>query len=168
MLRSLLVLVTVLALSVPAGAVEKAVEQKKAVKRQAAQLLADISYFAAQAKTEADFLEAYLRSGVNPDWRHVLAQTGSLTDRARAIERLIRRLENSELTLTEQQAAELERMKAGLETMKIFIANVNRVASENQNRLIFKRDELMASANAVGVRSQIIRESARNVRERAA
>lgn len=162
MLRSLLVLVTILALSVPAGAIEK-----KAVKGQTAQLLADISYFAAQAKTEAGFLEAYLRSG-NPDWRNVLAQTGYLTDRARTIERLIQKLESSEPKLTEQQAAELDRMKAGLATMKIFIANVNRVASENQSRLVFKRGELMANANAVGVRSNIIRESARNVRERAA
>ena len=61
MLRSLLVLVTVLALSVPAGAVEKAVE-KKAVKGQAAQLLADISYFAAQA-IAADMIVVFSERG---------------------------------------------------------------------------------------------------------
>ena len=128
----------------------------------AASDLQAISTEAASAQTQADEMEAYLRSSASPDWENLASQMAYLDENIQHLQKLVARFEQSEPTLTEAQNQQLERLKAGLATLTVFANNTNQLIGKQQ--LMPYRDDLMSSAEAMRIRAGIIRDAARKLR----
>jgi septal ring factor EnvC (AmiA/AmiB activator) len=137
-----------------------ALETKCVVIGPVASDLKAIARAAADAQREAAQLEAYLRS-TSPDWRWVYSQMGILEDHVRSLRRMISAFERNEPKLTEAQARELERMKAGLATLTVFVNETYRVLADK--RLLWQRNTLTHHAKAMYARARVIRQAARNL-----
>jgi septal ring factor EnvC (AmiA/AmiB activator) len=123
--------------------------------------LSVIANAAADAQKQADEIWAYLRT-TSPDWRTLASQTAYLAEDVRTIQKQVADFERREPKLTPAQSQQLERLKAGLATLTVFLNNTNRIIAEQ--RVWPHREELMANARAMQVRAGIIREAARNLR----
>jgi ABC-type transporter Mla subunit MlaD len=116
---------------------------------------------AADAQNQADEIEAYLRNS-SPDWRTVTYQMAYLGEHVRNLQKLVAGFEQREPKLTEVQSQQLEKLKAGLATLTVFVNNTYQLIADEQ--LMPHRDALMASAKAMRVRAGIIRDAARSLR----
>ncbi len=137
-----------------------ALETKCVVIGPVASDLKAIARAAADAQREAAQLEAYLRS-TSPDWRWVYSQMGILEDHVRSLRRMSAAFERNEPELTEAQVRELERMKAGLATLTLFVNETYRVLADKQ--LLWQRNTLTDKARAIYARARVIRQAARNL-----
>lgn len=138
-----------------------ALETKCVVVGPVASDLKAIAREARDAQREAAELEAYLRNP-SADWRWVYAQMGILEDRVRNLRRMITAFERHEPRLTEAQAREFERMKAGLATLTLFVNETYRSLADK--RVLWQRDTLGNNARAMYARASVIRQAARNLR----
>lgn len=142
-------------------ATASAVETKCVVTGPAGSYLTDIARAAAGAQNQAEEMEAYLRNG-SVDWRTLADQTAYLADQVHTLRSLVSRFEGMEPTLTPAQSEQFERLKAGLDTLTVFLNNTNQLIAERQ--LLPHRNALEANAKAMIVRSQIVRDAARKLR----
>src|SRR6266481_3079659 len=138
-----------------------AMDTKCVVVGPAASDLSLIAREAAEAQKQADEIEAYLRNS-SPDWRGVADQMAYLGEHVRSLQKLVAGFERRELKLTEAQSQQLERLKAGLATLTVFVNNTYQLIGDEQ--LMLHRDALMANADAMRVRAGIIRDAARSLR----
>ncbi|MFN3322732.1 MAG: hypothetical protein ACK5AZ_04480 [Bryobacteraceae bacterium] len=157
-MRTLLSVFTGLLLCLaPASAIDK----RCGAANEAAGYLKDIAYEASKVKHEAESLRMYLQNA-SVDRVSVVWKLGMVEDGARKLRNLISRFEARELELTPAQRQELERMKAGVATLTVFLNNTYRTLADNG--VVRERQTLQASASAIAARSQIIRDAARNIR----
>lgn len=138
-----------------------AMETKCVVTGPAGSYLTDIARVAAGAQNQAEEMEAYLRNS-SVDWRTLAAQTAYLADQVRTLRSLVSRFERMEPPLTPAQSEQFERLKAGLDTLTVFLNNTEQLIAERQ--LLPYRNELAVNAKAMIVRSQIVRDAARKLR----
>ena len=138
-----------------------AMDTKCVVVGPAASDLSLIAREAADAQKQADEIEAYLRNS-SADWRTVADQMAYLGEHVRNLQKLVAGFERREPKLTGAQSQQLERLKAGLATLTVFVNNTNRLIAEQH--LMPHRDALMANADAMRVRAGIIRDAARGLR----
>jgi len=138
-----------------------AMETKCVVTGPAGSYLTDIARAAAEAQNHAEEMEAYLRNS-SLDWRTLADQTAYLADQVRTMRSLVSRFERMEPALTPAQSEQFERLKAGLETLTVFLNNTNQLIAESQ--LFPDRNALAANAKAMIVRSQVVRDAARKLR----
>jgi septal ring factor EnvC (AmiA/AmiB activator) len=138
-----------------------ALDSKCVVVGQAASDLSLIAREAADAQKQADEIEAYLRNS-SADWRGVADQMAYLGEHVRNLQKLIAGFERREPKLTEAQSQQLERLKAGLATLTVFVNNTYRLIAEQQ--LMPHRDALMMNAQMMSIRAGIIRDAARSLR----
>jgi TolA-binding protein len=138
-----------------------ALEKRCVVVGSAGSELAAIAREAAETKKLADELEGYLRS-TSPHWLTMAYQMGYLEARIRSLRNSIGRFERLEPQLDENQKQQLERLKAGLATLTLFANQTNRLIGEKQ--LWPHRDTLMAHAQAMAARADVIRKAARELR----
>jgi hypothetical protein len=158
MIRNLLAsLLLVTLVCMPASAMET----KCVVTGPAGSYLANIARVAAGAQNQAEEMGAYLRNS-SVDWRTLADQTAYLADQVRTLRSLFSRFERMELALTPAQSEQFERLKAGLDTLTVFLNNTNQLIAERQ--LFPDRNALAANAKAMSVRSQVVREAARKLR----
>src|SRR6266481_1090873 len=158
MIRNLFASLLLMALvCVPAPAMET----KCVVTGPAGSYLTDIASTAAEAQKQAEEMEAYLRNS-SLDWRTLSDQTAYLADQVRIMRSLVSRFERMELALTPAQSEQFERLKAGLDTLTVFLNNSNQLIAESQ--LFPDRNALAANAKAMIVRSQVVRDAARKLR----
>jgi hypothetical protein len=64
--------------------------------------------------------------------------------------------------MTPAQSEQFERLKAGLDTLTVFLNNTNQLIAERQ--LIPDRNALAANVKAMIIRSQVVRDAARKLR----
>ncbi|MCS6952352.1 MAG: hypothetical protein RMK57_05020 [Bryobacterales bacterium] len=138
-----------------------ALETKCVVVGSAASQLKAIAREAVDVQRGAAELEAYLRNS-SPDWRWVSAQMGILEERVRHLRREITAFERMEPRLTEAQAREFERMKAGLATLTLFLNQTYRALADRRP-LLWQRETLGSNAQAMYARASVIRQAARNL-----
>jgi hypothetical protein len=138
-----------------------AMETKCVVTGPAGSYLADIARVAAEAQTQAEEMEAYLRNS-SMDWRTLADQTAYLADQVRTLRSLVSRFERIEPAMTPAQSEQFERLKAGLDTLTVFLNNTNQLIAERQ--LLRDRNALAANVKAMIIRSQVVREAARKLR----
>jgi septal ring factor EnvC (AmiA/AmiB activator) len=138
-----------------------ALDSKCVVVGQAASDLSLIAREAADAQKQADELESYLRNS-SADWQGVADQMAYLGEHVRNLQKLIAGFERREPKLTEAQSQQLERLKAGLATLTVFVNNTYRLIAEQQ--LMPHRDALMMNAQMMSIRAGIIRDAARSLR----
>lgn len=150
------------ALFLTLGVPSYALDTRCVVVGPAASQLSYIAREAAGAQTQADEIEAYLRTNPYPDWRWVAASMNSLKENVRNLQKFVGSFERSEPRLSEEQTRHLERIKTGLATMAIFVNNTYNLIAERQ--ILPHRDSLLANAKAMSVRAEIIRDAARNLR----
>jgi hypothetical protein len=75
---------------------------------------------------------------------------------------LVSRFERMEPAMTPAQSEQFERLKAGLDTLTVFLNNTNQLIAERQ--LFPDRNALAANVKAMIIRSQVVREAARKLR----
>lgn len=138
-----------------------AMQTKCVVASPAGSYLTDIARVAAEAQKQAEEMEAYLRNG-SVDWRTLADQTAYLADQVRILRSLVSRFERMEPALTPAQSEQFERLKAGLDTLTVFLNNTNQLIAERP--LLPHRNALAANAKAMIARSQIVRDAARKLR----
>jgi ABC-type transporter Mla subunit MlaD len=152
---------SVFALLLALGASAYALDTKCVVVGPAASDLSLIAREAADAQKQADEIEAYLRNS-SPNWQTLAYQMDYLDENIRNLQKFIAGFERREPRVTDAQSQQLERLKAGLATLKVFANNTNRLIAEKQ--LMPYRDALVANAKAMNVRAGIIRDAARSLR----
>jgi hypothetical protein len=138
-----------------------AMQTKCVVTGPAGSYLTDIASAAAEARKQAEEMEAYLRNS-SLDWRTLSDQTAYLADQVRTLQSLVSRFERMEPAMTPAQSEQFERLKAGLATLTVFLNNTNQLIAERQ--LLPDRNALATNAKAIIVRSQIVRDAARKLR----
>jgi hypothetical protein len=124
--------------------------------------LSVIAREAANAKMQADEIEAYLRTNGSPDWRYLASEMDYLKEHVRNLQKSVASFERSEPKLTEAQGQELERLNDGLATLTVFVNNTNRLIAEQ--KVLPHRNTLMSNAKAISIRADIIRDAARSIR----
>src|SRR5258708_661063 len=105
-------------------------ETKCVVTGPAGSYLTDIASTAAEAQKQAEEMEAYLRNS-SLDWRTLSDQTAYVADQVRTLRSLVSRFERMEPALTPAQSEQFERLKAGLETLTVFLNNTNQLIAES-------------------------------------
>src|SRR6266851_7745585 len=138
-----------------------AMDTKCVVVGPAASDLSLIAREGADAQKQADEIEAYLRNS-SADWRGVADQMAYLGEHVRNLQKLFADFEQREPKLTEAQSQQLERLKAGLATLTVFVNNTNRLIAEQH--LMPHRDALTMNAQMMSIRAGIIRDAARGLR----
>jgi len=136
-------------------------EPKSIVSGPPGSYLTEIARVAADAQSQAEEMEAYLRND-SVDWRTLAYQTADLADQARTLQNLVSGFEGMQPTLTPAQSEQFDRLKAGLETLTVFVNNTNQLIAERP--ALPDRDALTADAKAIIARSQIVRDAARKLR----
>jgi len=128
----------------------------------AASDLSAIAREASDAKVQADQIESYLRSNSSPDWGWVASEMDYLKEHVNKLQKSVAGFERSEPVLTEAQCEQLERLKAGLATLTVFVNDTYQLIGDEQ--LMPHRDALISNAKAMSVRADIIRNAARSIR----
>ena len=128
----------------------------------AASELSVIAREASDVQMQADEIESYLRTNASPDRRWVASTMDYLKQDVQNLQKSVAGFERSEPMLTEAQGEQLERLKAGLATLTVFVNNTYRLIGDGQ--LMPHRDALISNAKAMSVRADIIRNAARSIR----
>jgi hypothetical protein len=85
-----------------------------------------------------------------------------LGEHVRNLQKLVAGFERREPKLTEVQSQQLERLKAGLATLTVFVNDTCQLIAHGQ--VMPHRDALMTSEKAMRVRAGIIRDAAQRLR----
>src|SRR5258708_13529762 len=123
MIRKLLIsslLVTLVCAAAWAG------EPKSIVSGPPGSQLTEIARVAADAQSQAEEMEAYVRND-SVDWRTLAYQTADLADQARTLQNLVSGFEGMQPTLTPAQSNQFDLLKAGLEILPAFLNKPNHV-----------------------------------------
>jgi hypothetical protein len=128
----------------------------------AASELSVIAREASDVQMQADEIESYLWTNASPDRRWVASSMDYLKQDVQNLQKSVAGFERSEPMLTEAQGEQLERLKAGLATLTVFVNNTYRLIGDGQ--LMPHRDALISNAKAMSVRADIIRNAARSIR----
>ena len=113
-------------------------------------------------QTQADEIESYLRTNSSPDWRWVASEMDYLKQHVLNLQKSVASFERSEPNLTDAQVEQLERLKAGLATLTVFVNNTYGMLGDEQ--LMPHRNALISNAKAMSVRADLIRNAARSIR----
>jgi hypothetical protein len=139
-----------------------ALDTKCVVVGPAASGLSAIAGEASDVQTQADEIESYLRTNGSPDWRWVASEMDYLKQHVLNLQKSVASFERSEPNLTDAQVEQLERLKAGLATLTVFVNNTYGMLGDEQ--LMPHRNALISNAKAMSVRADIIRNAARSIR----
>ncbi|MGA8441870.1 MAG: hypothetical protein WB762_19850 [Candidatus Sulfotelmatobacter sp.] len=139
-----------------------ALKAKCVVVGPAASELSEIAREASDAQIQADEIESYLRSNGSPDRQWVASTMDYLKQDVQNLQKSVAGFERSEPVLTEAQGEQLERLKAGLATLTVFVNNTYQLLGDEQ--LMPQRDALISNAKAISVRADIIRNAVRSIR----
>ena len=126
--------------------------------------LKDIGLQAARAQNEANEMSAYLDSAAFPDVKVVGDQMAYLAADIKALRADVARLESTELSLTPDQTANLERLKTGIAVLPVFLNRVNQLLEDSQ--MWAHRAEYLAEVRNIETRCGLLRQAADHIRIR--
>jgi len=127
----------------------------------AAGYLTNIDIHAVRARAGADSIADCLNVPF-PEWQEVSDRMAPVIEDVNNLHRDLARLEGMELNLTSDQAAQFERLKAGVGTLTLFVNNVNKML---QKKAIWpRRTGFLAQIDDIEARCDVIRRAADRIR----